>query len=102
MNAMAWKRTLVEHHTPPARSATVLPMRGLCPDPDEVTDYDRSNMTLYTWLLIGHEDGMNLEELAAEVFHFDLSTNRAWALRVTLSHLRRAQWVHDRLYPTIS
>ncbi len=98
---MKKKTNLVAWHTPPMRPATVLPLRGLCPAEDRITDYDRRNMALYTWLLVASEDGAGVEELAADVFHFDLSHDRTWALRVTLSHLERAQWVHDQMFPCI-
>ncbi len=95
------KPPLVDWHKPPSgRAATVQPLRGLCPAFDKVTDYDRRNMTLYTWLLIAAEDGACLEELASEVLKFDLTHNRAWAIRVTLSHLERARWVHEQYFPT--
>src|SRR4051812_36942186 len=93
-------KPLVEHHTPPQR-ATVLPLRGLCPTEDTITEYDRRNMRLYTWLLLAHEDGASIAELAGEVLKFDLSHNPEWALRVTVSHLRRAEWVHDQFFPSL-
>jgi hypothetical protein len=100
---MSKKQTLVEWHTPPERRATadVLPLRGLAPRSDSLTDYDCANMKLYTWLLIAEEDGYSVEELASDVLRFDLAVNRAWAFRVTLSHLQRARWVHDRIFPTL-
>ena len=81
--------------------ATVLPLRGLCPQDDTLTEHDVRNMPLYTWLLIAEEDGANIEELASDVLHFDLSENPGWAIRVTRSYLQRARWVHDYLYPWI-
>ncbi len=63
---MAKKRSLVEQHRPPAvHTSVVLPMRGLCPLEDEVTDFDRRNMTLYTLLLIAEEDGAASRSLRA-------------------------------------
>lgn len=81
--------------------AGVLPLRGLCPSPDRLTREDYRNLSLYTRLLILEEDGATLEELAVGFFGFDLGSNRDWAVRVTLSYLRRARWVTDQLYPWI-
>ena len=80
---------------------TVLPMRGLAPTCSELTEYDRKNFRLYTWLLIQAEDGATLDELASGIFGFDLSKNREWARRVTRSHLMRAQWIHNHIWPCI-
>jgi hypothetical protein len=82
-----------------ADDATVLPLRGLCPSTGTLTEFDVRNMTLYTFLLIAEEDGAGLDELAELVLKFDLANNRDWAIRVTLSYLQRARWVHDYLYP---
>jgi len=100
---MSGKRTLIAWHSPPKAhgGATVLPMRGLCPLEKKLTAYDKRNMSLYTFLLVADEDGATVEELAEEVFKFDLSTNRAWAIRATLSHLQRARWVYDQCFPTL-
>jgi len=80
-------------------TASVLPLRGLCPSPDRLTREDYRNLSMYTRLLIIEEDGASIEELAADFFGFDLGANRDWAVRVTLSYLRRARWVTDQLYP---
>jgi hypothetical protein len=81
--------------------ARVLPLRGLCPSPEKLTREDYRNLGMYTRLLIIEEDGAGIEELAAEFFGFDLGSNRDWAVRVTVSYLRRARWVIDQLYPWI-
>ena len=80
-------------------TASVLPLRGLCPSPDKLTHQDYRDLSMYTRLLILEEDGAGIEELAAGFFGFDLASNRDWAVRVTLSYLRRARWVTDQLYP---
>lgn len=79
--------------------ANVLPLCGLCPTASTLTEFDIRNMALYTFLLVAEEDGAGLEELATTVLKFDVSRNRRWAIRVTLSYLQRARWVHDYLYP---
>ena len=79
--------------------ANVLPLCGLCPSASTLTEFDIRNMALYTFLLVAEEDGAGLEELATAVLKFDLARNRRWAIRVTLSYLQRARWVHDYLYP---
>ncbi len=84
---------------PKPDTASVLPLRGLCPSPDKLTREDYRNLSMYTRLLIIEEDGASVEELAAGFFGFDLGSNRDWAVRVTLSYLRRARWVTDQLYP---
>lgn len=83
------------------KGASVLPLRGLCPSPDELTPDDYKNLSMYMRLLIIEEDGAGIEELATGFFGFDLDADRDWAVRVTLSYLRRARWVSDRLYPWI-
>jgi hypothetical protein len=102
-STMSKKENLAGRYAPQSHeaTATVLPMRGLCPCPNEFTDYDRRNMALYTWLLIASEDGAGIEELASEVLQFDLTRDRDWAIRVTLSHIERARWVQDQLVPTL-
>ena len=82
-----------------ADDASVLPLRGLCPFSSTLTEFDVRNMALYTFLLVAEEDGAGLDELASSVLKFDLASNRDWAIRVTLSYLQRARWVHDYLYP---
>lgn len=96
------KRTLVEAHTPPrhADGANVLPLRGLCPWSETVTEYDLNNLSLYVCLLDGEEQGASLEEMAEVVFKIDAQQNPDWARRVALSHLKRAQWMNDRMFPT--
>lgn len=84
-----------------SQQASIVPLRGMCPTADRITPYDTANMALYTCLLVHEEDGASLEELVS-ILGFDLaSPERDWAMRVTLSHLRRARWVNDRLYPWI-
>ena len=82
-----------------ANEANVLPLCGLCPTASTLTEFDIRNMALYTFLLVAEEDGAGLEELATAVLKFDVACNRRWAIRVTLSYLHRARWVHDYLYP---
>jgi hypothetical protein len=84
-----------------SRAASVLPLYGLCPTSPEITDYDKKNYRLYTWLLIQEEDGATIEELASGILGFDLSKDRDWALRVTRSHLVRARWLHNLIWPCI-
>lgn len=91
----------IDPQPPKEGEASVLPLRGLCPSDNALTEFDVRNMPLYTWLLIAEEDGAGLEELAATILKFDLLDNREWALRVTRSYLQRARWVHDYLYPWI-
>ncbi|HEX2591510.1 MAG TPA: hypothetical protein VHL34_08435 [Rhizomicrobium sp.] len=81
--------------------ADVLPLRGLAPTGPEITEYDKRNMALYTWLLVAEEDGIGIEDAAETIFGFDLVTQRDWAMRVTLSHLTRARWAHERFFPEI-
>ena len=75
-------------------------MRGLCPASLEVTEYDRRNLRLYTYLLVLEEDGASFEELAS-VLGFEPTHSRDWARRVLLSHLERARWLHEQICPTI-
>lgn len=95
------KRPLVSWHTPPNRSADIVPMRGLAPSTLEFTDYDRRNVRLYTWLLILAEDGESLDTIAQRALGFDVKANRAWARRVTFSHLGRARWIQEQIWPCI-
>lgn len=95
------KPAAVAQRSSNAAGASVLPMLGLCPHEDRLTEQDIRNMPLYTWLLVAEEDGASVEELAADVLHFDLATDRRWAVQVTRSYLDRARWVHERIFPTI-
>ena len=83
------------------RLTKVLPLRGLCPTTHKINDYDRRNFRLYTWLLIEWEDGATIDELASGIFGFDLSHDTRWARRVTASHLARAYWVHNSIWPLL-
>ena len=95
------KKGMANPYSPSSKmdGANVLPLRGLCPTANTLTEFDIRNMTLYTRLLIAEEDGAGLEELASSLLQFDLAKNRGWAVRVTLSYLKRARWVHDYFYP---
>jgi len=84
-----------------AERASIVPLRGMCPTAERITAYDTSNLALYISLLMHEEDGASLDELAFLIGFDPESSGRDWAIRVTLSHLRRARWVNDRLYPWI-
>jgi hypothetical protein len=86
---------------PQTSDASIVPFRGLPPDGNAITTYDTRNLSLYMSLLVHEEDGAGIEEIAAGVFGFDLARDREWGSRVTLSHLRRARWVVDQLFPWI-
>lgn len=83
------------------RGASIVPLRGLPPGGNAITPYDTKNLSLYMCLLVHEEDGADIAELATGIFGFDMATDREWAIRVTLSHLRRARWMVDQLYPWI-
>ena len=95
------KRTLVEAHTPPApgSSAKIIPLRGTAPTGHELTAYDFENLALYACLLDAEEQDATLEEMAAVVFRLDPAQNPAWARHVVLSHLKRAHWIDDQIFP---
>jgi len=94
---------LAKHPSLPSRErhASVVPLRGLPPEDNAITTYDTRNLSLYMCLLVNEEDGAGIDEIAAGIFGFDLARDREWAVRVTISHLRRARWVVDQLFPWI-
>ncbi|HEX2590722.1 MAG TPA: DUF2285 domain-containing protein [Rhizomicrobium sp.] len=100
LNLPRKKRTLVEAHTPPMASspANVLPLRGLAPWDDKMTDYDHRNFKLYMALIEAMAEDASLDEMASNILGLDPKAHPEWARRVTLSHLERADWVGDFLF----
>jgi hypothetical protein len=92
------KRTLVEAHTPPAALSNILPLRGLAPWEDKLTDYDHRNFKLYMALIEAMAESASLDDMARDYLGFDPQVNPEWSRRVTLSHLERADWVSDFLF----
>jgi hypothetical protein len=95
------KRTLVEAHMPPSpeSGAKVIPLRGPAPSGQELTAYDFEHLALYACLLDAEEQNASLEEMAAVIFKIDPTQNPEWALRVVLSHLKRAHWINEQIFP---
>jgi hypothetical protein len=68
-----------------------------CPQPLEVTEYDRQNVYLYGHLLEAESDGISLRAMARAYFGIDAERHRDRALRVVGSHLARAHWLKDNV-----
>ncbi|MEI9992084.1 MAG: hypothetical protein WDM86_18860 [Rhizomicrobium sp.] len=91
----------------PARRAPYRPPPGIrargtwtiCPWSEEVSDYDKRHISTYAWLLHDESEGATEEELARTIFGLD--PGHAYARGVVRSHLRRAHWVADTLFPLL-
>ena len=61
-----------------------------CPRADEVTDYDKERIMLYSLLLEAETEGVAIGDMGS-VFFDDLPKHRL--LEVVRSHLSRAHWM---------
>ena len=92
---------------PPARlqpseglgQASVTHLWGFCPWSEELSDYDRAHIPIYAQLLYDESEGATEEDLARGIFRLDPFSNRARVQRIVRSHLRRAHWIADALFP---
>ena len=84
-----------------SEGATVTRIWGFCPWSDELSDYDRANISVYARLLYDESEGATENDLAREVFHLDPYANRPRVQRIVQSHLRRARWIAETLYPML-
>ena len=84
-----------------AAKTPVVTLWGLCPWNDELSDYDRRNIDLYARLLHDESEGASEEDLARDAFAIDPYRHRDRALAILRSHLRRAHWIADTLFPML-
>jgi len=81
--------------------AEVVTLWGTCPSTPELSDYDRRNISLYARLLHDESEGAGEDDLARVVFGLDPYRNRGRVLAVLRSHMRRAHWIADTLFPML-
>ena len=81
--------------------AVVINLWGACPWSEALSDYDRTRISTYARLLHDESEGATEDDLARIVFRLDPYVNRPRVLRVVRSHLRRAHWIADTLFPML-
>ena len=86
---------------PAARLAAVVNLWGSCPWSEALSDYDRIHIPTYARLLHDESEGATEDDLARIVFRLDPYVNRPRVLRIVRSHLCRAHWVADTLFPML-
>ena len=91
------KTNLARSQTRPAVRTEIVRLWRPCPWTAEFSDYDRSNIDLYARLLHDESEGASERHLAHCVFGFSQPTWRERA--VVSSHLNRAHWIADTLFP---
>ncbi len=86
---------------PEPSGAGVVTLWGNCPWTAQLSDYDRRNIDIYARLLHDESEGASEDDLVRGVFGLDPYRNRDRALGVLRSHLRRARWIADALFPML-
>jgi len=81
--------------------ACIVNFWGICPWTEQFSDYDRRNVDLYARLLHDESEGASEDDLALGVFALDPYRNRSRVLAILRSHLRRAHWIADTLFPML-
>lgn len=71
------------------------------PESAELTDYDRSHMTLYMRVLDAAADGADWREIAEVLFGLDAGHEPDRARHVIDSHLARARWMSEHGYKNL-
>ena len=79
--------------------AEIVRLWGPCPWTEQASDYDRANINLYARLLHDESEGASEAELGYFVFGFTCPTQRSRL--VVRSHLDRAHWIADTLFPLL-
>lgn len=82
-------------------SAAIVALWGACPWSDEFTDYDRKHIFIYARLLHDESEGASEDDLALNIFGLDPYRNRGRVLRILRSHLNRARWLADTIFPML-
>ncbi len=76
-------------------------MWGICSRSEEASDYDKRHMSLCAWLLHDVSEAASEEDLARVTLGLDPAGRRAVVRDVVQSHLRRAHWIADTLFPLL-
>jgi len=71
------------------------PFDDIAPTSDELTDYDRAHVRLYTRLLDAMTDDAAWQEIVAILFGMDPTREPDRSRRVFDSHLARARWMSE-------
>ncbi|MEJ0044572.1 MAG: DUF2285 domain-containing protein [Rhizomicrobium sp.] len=74
---------------------------GPCPWSEALSDYDRRHIAIYARLLHDESEGASEADLARGVFGFDPYASRERTQRIVQSHLTRAHWIADALFPML-
>ena len=86
---------------PDPTGVVIIEIWGICPWSDQLSDYDRLNINLYARLLHDESENISEDDLARGVFGLDPYRNRSRVLAILRSHLRRAHWLADTLFPLL-
>jgi predicted transposase YbfD/YdcC len=71
----------------------------VCPHAETVTGYDRENLTIYALLLQAEFEGASERHMAEAFFAIAFDRNPRRAETVVRSHLARAHWLKEHVYP---
>ncbi len=83
------------------RGSNVVRLWHDCPHAEEVTEYDRAIVYLYGRLLAAEAEGAPPQRMARMFFAIDADRHPARARNVVRSHLARAHWLKDNVFPMI-
>jgi hypothetical protein len=86
----------------PPVADNVLRLWGPCPWSEEVSDYDRRNVSYFAWVLEGEEAGVSERDMARVIFRICPDRHPYRALTVVRSHLARARWLRANHYPCLT
>jgi hypothetical protein len=65
------------------------------PRGDEITEYDRTHIVMYSRLLDAESDGAGWEEAVRVIFGLDPARDPDRAKRIHTAHLERARWMTE-------
>jgi hypothetical protein len=97
-------REAKSHLAPGARPVppdNVVQLWNTCPHSEEVTEYDLRNIYLYGILLQAEDEGASERQMAETFFRIHVDRNPTWALSVVQTHLARAHWLKENVYPLL-
>jgi hypothetical protein len=85
----------------PVQGAAIHALWMACPWSESLGEYDRRNIFVFAQLLYWKSEGADEPELARLVFGLDFYRDKARALTVVRSHLRRARWIEENHFPML-
>lgn len=81
--------------------ANLVRLWSTCPHTDTVTEYDRRNLSLYAILLHSEFEGGSVRHMAEVFFHIPFDRYPQRAVNVVRTHLARAHWMKNNVYPLL-